>query len=448
VPFLTIIRTPFITFIVIVAFLYYIQRYVSNAQRLFIFLALLAAVPVWFDFMISAGSTDIYEIRYWKLLVLIILFPAILELLKVKPKFDFVDIVFSLFVFYHVVHYLFFDKTETFLTSVRLSFDVFLYYFIVYFVFSRVVSQQPREAILYISYGFVILALILSGVFIFNQALNADLYRVHSTAGNIYNLGYVREYRGGFLRTEGPLSGETMGIMLGAGVLSLFSMKAILNISALKLLVIVGLFFLATLITGSRGALFTFLLISLAFTYFHINNTAIRAASFLLFCIAGVFYFSFSSSGLPVQDEFGTFDFRAQLWETSLEFINKYPFGDALYASYHYFDHMRRGPTLFLDIVSVYLQFLLPMGYLGLLLYVAPFFVTVLHLASLVLFKPNTLGVYGDALKLYLALLIGYLFMISTVSDVGLIGMLGIIFLSVGRGLIHAHAATQKIVTT
>ena len=443
VPFLTIIRTPFVTFFAIIGFLYYIQRQVSNPQRLFIFMALLAAVPVWFKFMISAGAADIYEIRYWKLLVLVVLFPALLQLVKEKPKFDFVDVIFLFFVAYHILHYLFFNESLTFLTAVRLSADVFLYHFVIYYVFSRVVSHHPREAILYISYGFVILAIILSGVFVLNQVASVDLYRVHSTAGNIYNLGFLREYRGGFLRTEGTLSGETMGLLLGAGLLSLFSMRVMLSISALKLSAIAGLFFLAILITGSRGALFTFLLISLAFTYFHINNTAIKAASFLLICIVGVSYFSFFSGGLPVQDEFGTFDFRAQLWETSLGFVNKYPFGDSLYASHHYFDHMRRGPAQFLDIVSVYLEFWLPMGYPGLLLYVAPFLITVFHLVSLIFFKSDTLGVYGDSLKLYLPLLIGYLFMISTVSDVGLIGMLGIVFLAVSRGLIQGHAASQ-----
>jgi len=86
------------------------------------------------------------------------------------------------------------------------------------------------------------------------------------------------------------------------------------------------------------------------------------------------------------------------------------------------------------------------MGYPGLILYTTPFLITVLQLAGLIMLKPQGLGVFGEAFKLYLAMLIGFLFMIFTVSDVGLISMLGVIFLAISRGLIHAHAGAQKIV--
>jgi len=444
VPFLTIIRTPVITFVVIAGFLFYIQRYVSNAQRLFIFISSMAVVPGWFEFTIGIGATDIYEVRYWKLLVIIILVPAFLNLLKEKLRFDFVDVVFALFVFYHVVHYLFFDETQTFLTAVRLAFDVFLYHFVVYFVFSRVVRQQPREAILYISYGFVILALILSGVFVLNQLANADLYNVHSTAGNVYNLGFLREYRNGFLRTEGPLIGEVMGLLLGAAMLSLFSIKDILKINLFKFIVISCLFLLVCIITGSRGVIFSFLLISAVFTYLRIDNPAVKVALVFLVCIGGVILFFAPTSGIPVQDEFGTFDYRAQLWQTSFEFANNYPFGDSLYANLHYFDHLRRGPTQFLDVVSVYLQYWLPMGYPGLVLYAAPFLITVLQLTKFSFFNPKSAGPFVDPFGVYLALLLGYLFMIITVSDGGLISLAGLIILSVSRGLLVAHKSSLK----
>ena len=446
VPFLTIMRIPVLTFLVIPVLLYYIQRQASNPQRLFLFIAILAAVPLWFEFMIEFGATEIYEIRHWKLLVLIILFPALVDILKVRLKFDFVDVVFFAFVAYIILHYLFFDQRLTFLSAVRLGFDEFLYYFIVYFVFSRVVSQQPREAIKYASLGFVILGLILSGVFVFNQAISADLYHVHTTAGNVYNSAFIREFRGGFLRTEGPLAGESMGLIFAVAALSLFSMRAMFNTSLFKFLVVFGLFFLGVLITGSRGVLFTFLLVSAVFTYMRLNNAAIKMALLFFFCVGSFIYFILLSGGVPVQDEFGTFDFRAQLWETSFDFINKHPFGDSLYASHHYFDHLRRGPARFLDVVSVYLVVWLPMGYPGLILYTTPFLITVLQLAGLIMLKPQGLGVFGEAFKLYLAMLIGFLFMIFTVSDVGLISMLGVIFLAISRGLIHAHAGAQKIV--
>jgi len=445
VPFLTILRIPLVTSLAIIVLLVYLQWQASISQRLFLFLALLAAVPMWFEFKITAGSTDIFIVRYWKLLVLVVLVPALLKILKFKLRFDFVDLLFFIFVASVVAFYLLVDKTLSPIAKIRLSLDFILYNLVVYLVFSRVVSQQPREAILYISYGFMILALILSGIFLFNQAFNVDIYRVHSTAASVYNDGVKIEYRGGFLRTEGPLVAEVMGFLLGAALWSLISVKSILKITTFKFLAFAGLFLFVALSTGSRGVLFTFLMISVIFVSLRIQDPIIKTILFCLIYVGVVVYILVPSGPPAVQDEYGTFDFRAQLWEASIKFISENPFGDSEFVSHIYFDHLRRGPAKFLDVVSVYLQYWLPMGHLGLILYVAPFLITVLQLVTLIIFKSSKIGAFTEHMKLYLVLLCGYLFMISTVSDGGLIGMMGVIFLAISRGLIHAQKAAQEV---
>jgi len=42
-----------------------------------------------------------------------------------------------------------------------------------------------------------------------------------------------------------------------------------------------------------------------------LNNAAIKMALLFFFCVGSFIYFILLSGGVPVQDEFGTFDFRA-----------------------------------------------------------------------------------------------------------------------------------------
>jgi len=432
VPLLVIVKIPIVTFFFIIGALLYMQRIFSPVQSLFIFIALVAAVPTWFDYMLSAGGTDIFHFRYWKLLLVCLFVPLLPALLAKKMPFDFVDILFVIFVIFLSFAYLFLDERLTLLTAIRFVIDMVLFHFVTYFVISRVISLQPKDAIINISYGFMVMGLILAGVFVFNQAINADLYNVHTTASHAYGAAYIREYRGGFLRAEGPLSGEVMGLVLAASAGSLFFLRSLVNFSWFKYAMCMALFLLACITTGSRGVLFSFMLVASSFIFLR-SSAAIK----VMLVLAVVVLFFAITAGVPVyNDEHGTFDFRKQLFEASFRFIAENPFGDSFYASHHYFDHLRRGSTRFLDIVSVYLQYLLPFGYLGLFLYVAPFVFTVIQLVGLSVFTPQRAGIYADIMRLYAALLVGYLFMISTVSSVGLIDLIGLVFLAISRGLI------------
>ena len=442
-PFLTLIGIPIVTFAATIILFFQIRKNASPPEIIFLFITLLGAVPVWFEYDLQLGGTLLYTFPHWKTAVIILLIPLIPTLLKQKKKFDIVDIIFCIFVVFVCLHYVFFDQRGTLLVNIRLAMDVVLFHGVTYFVISRTLLNYPRETVIAICCAFVAIGLILSGVFVMNQVGSVDLYRHHSTAGNIYNLGFIREYRGPFLRTEGPFVGEAMGFILGCSAGALFFLRGMLNVSHFKFFSVLGLFLLACLITGSRGVLFTYLLILSSFVFL-MSSAAFKIITIFVAAFAAVMIWIITN-GVLVNDEYGTFDFRAQLFETSFAFIADHPFGHSLYVQFSEFDHLRRGPTQFLDVVSVYLQYLLPMGYLGLLLYVVPFVVTVFQLFSFSTLNPNKAGMYADVMKLFLASVVGYLFMIGSVSDGGLIGMFGLIFLAVGRGLILGVKNQQAI---
>lgn len=441
VPFLTIIKIPVVTLLVMAGLLLVIGRKLLPTQILFVFVALVAAVPVWFSFKLSFGGFNIYTFGHWAILVFCLLMPMIPYILSIKAKFDLVDILYVIFILFILV-YIFAFSGSTSLTSImRQAINVIFIPLVVYFSFSKITSHQPRQSLMYISYGFMILGLIIAGIFFFNQVIQADLVNVHSTAGNVYNLGYLREYRGGFLRTEGPLAGEAVGLLLAASFWAMYFLRSYFSIGSYRLFAIISFFLIVCVTTGSRGVMLSFLLVG-AFFVFMGGSLQLK----LLMLVCGVIlYLLFFVGGSGIEDEHGTFDFRAQLFETSFRFISEHPFGSPTYGEHHYFDHLRRGPTRFLDVVSVYLQYLLPYGYLGLVLFVLPYLVTIVQLVKMSVVLPSEAGMYADMMRLYAALLVGYLFMISTVSNVGLIEMLGLLFLAISRGIIKGAEQAQPV---
>ena len=430
VPFLTIIKTPVVTISFIAASLTYLYRRSTPPQVLFIFVALLGAVPTWFSYVVDIGGSTLFVLEHWTLLVLFLLVPLLPSLLHSKLKFNEIDYLFFAFVLFLCVHYLFLNKSLNFTTSLRSVIELLLYHFVTYIVISQVIIKYPKEAILNLLYGFLLLGVIISGVFVFNQILQADLYHVHSDRGNVYGW-HPSIYRNGILRTEGPLIGEIMGMLLAATAGAVFLLRKLLGFSLIKTLLLLSLFGVVVILSTSRGVFFTFILSGTIFFFFK-SQSLIRLFLLLVGIVVSIVHFS--GAGI-VQDEYGTFDFRAQLFEASFRFIKENPFGDPDFLSSHYFEHLRRGSTGFLDVVSTYLVYLLPMGYVGLVLYVAPFLITVFRLIIKVL-NFNGHQDFKDILYFLIALIIGYLFMIGTASDVGLIGLMGLIFMSIGRGVV------------
>jgi O-antigen ligase len=143
------------------------------------------------------------------------------------------------------------------------------------------------------------------------------------------------------------------------------------------------------------------------------------------------------SEMLSYNDEYGTFDYRSLVYEASFDFIKTSPlFGDVDYLYSGYFDHLFTGLGI-IDIVSVYLQFMLEYGLVGLVLFCLPFLIVVLSLTRQLLFSPQMDKTYQQYCAMYLSLLLGYLFVIATTSTVSLVDNFGIIFLAFGRALME-----------
>jgi len=75
------------------------------------------------------------------------------------------------------------------------------------------------------------------------------------------------------------------------------------------------------------------------------------------------------SSMLVYEDQYGTFDYRSELYKASWEYMKIYPiFGQQFYLDTGFFNHLVTGLGI-IDVVSAYLGVALQYGYVGLLIY-------------------------------------------------------------------------------
>ncbi|MGH1485106.1 MAG: O-antigen ligase family protein [Cellvibrionaceae bacterium] len=435
-PFLFVLRDPFITIIVYSGLLILFTKDLSDSERLFFFIAGLAAVPTWSKYVPNLpGFSGLYVLSYWKVIIAIVLIPFFFKTKSRKYNFNIADIGVILFFIYTSI--IFFSRSDIYSATVTLRhvLDNFLYYLVPYFVISRIVASNPKESLNYAAWGFLILSFLLCSIFLFNQVFKLDLYNVFRPGGSIYGGVVGNGYRGSFLRTEGPLAAEGLGIIAALGGISLFILSQYFKISFFKLVLCFAFFTFAVVTTGSRGALFSFILSVAVFKFFNSNFIA-RFGIASLLVVALIAYFGFYSSEPVFEDEYGTFEFRELLFEASFDFLEEKPFfGDLEYAYSGYFDHLRRGGSGFIDVVSVYLTIALPYGYVGLVLYLIPLIFILFKLSAYLIFSPKMNKELKPYTSLYLSVICGYLFLVSTVSDVGLIVLFGSIVMAICRGI-------------
>lgn len=395
------------------------------------FIVIIGAVPDWIEYNLSApGINYLFRLTYDRVAVAALLLPLFFSLKSTsRMPWNITDTLVTLFVVYMTM----LTFREGKLTNVtRFLIEGLLIYIIPYFVFTRVVRSM--KDLHYCALGFLILSILLTAILIISQVIQLDIYEALNPRSR-YNV--IREYRGGFLRLSGSLVGILVGFILLAGYLSLDILKKYKVMPAFFYWPTICAFIMVVLFTGSRGALFgVFIGVAIYFYFVKLTNVkrTLCAVSIILLLMCEIFFDV--SSMFVYEDQYGTFDYRSELYEASWEYMKHYPlFGQQAYIDTGYFNHLVTGLGI-IDIVSAYLGVALKYGYVGLFLYVSMFLSVVIPLGRRLLTITRFDGVYEKYLAMYFVLNVVMMFMISTTSAVSSFPLFIIISLALGRVLL------------
>lgn len=431
-PFVFVLRNELLNVFVFTLFLFMLGRRSSKALVLMFFIAVLGAVPDWWVYTVSApGINYLIKLTYYKVLVIVALLPIFITVMShpsYRSKWSLTDTLVCVFVLYMVVM-TFRDGKIT--TVVRFLADSTIIYIIPYFVFTRVL--KTTNDLHYCSMGFLMLSILIVALFLVSQLVRIDIY----TELNPYSTThYLREYRLGFLRLSGPFNGVLVGYLMLAGYLALDVLKRQNVVRGIPSWGFLGVCILCVFFGGSRGALFGFILgVGIYFFFVKLAGTK-RTLIVVLMSVLFVLEFVFElSSFLSYEDEYGTFDYRAELYRASWEYLKTYPlFGSPDYLASGYFDHLVTGLGI-IDIVSAYLQVALQYGYLGACLFVGIFLSVLIPLCRY-LYKVNDFqSDFSKYVVMYCSLNIVMMFVLSTTSMISLFPAFIIINLAVGNVL-------------
>lgn len=430
-PFVFVIRNEMLTLLAASFFLFVINR--QNVSAIFtvvFFIGVLSAVPDWVEYPLSIpGINYLITLTFYKAAVIVLLLPLFFRLNEYSVvRWNLADTLVC--VFFVVMTLLTFREVNL-IDVLRFLLDSFLIYIVPYFVVSRVVRSV--NDLNYCAVAFVIMAVVIAAVLTISQLAKLDIYEVFNPR-SLYNS--FDEYRGGFLRLFGPLCTTLIGLVMLSGYIGLDILKKHRLVSPFIYWMLIFFFALSILFSGSRGGLFGFILgVSVYWYVVKLSNEKrmlLIAGILLLFTLEWLFNVS---SLIVYEDEYGTFDYRAELFKTSWQFLYQYPiFGSQTYLASGYFDHLVTGLGI-IDIVSAYLQVALKYGFVGLSLFVAMFLAVLFPLGKSLFLGDSTNADFLAYKGMFFSLNIALMFMLLTTSMISVFPAFIIINLAIGRAL-------------
>ncbi|MFT5419558.1 MAG: hypothetical protein ACI9D5_000299 [Candidatus Endobugula sp.] len=429
IPFIFIVRNEMLNMLVCSLLLYYLNgKDNSRIMAIVFFIAVLGAVPDWSGYIVSIpGVNYLIRLSFYKVAVLVLLLPIFLSLNTFsRVKWNLTDTLVCLFVIYTTL-LAFRDGKVT--TLMRFFVDSALIYIIPYFVFTRVIKSI--QDLHYCALGFLFLSLLIAMLFVVSQAVKVDLY----TEFNPYSsFQYFREYRSGFLRLSGPFNGVLSGFVLLSGYLSLEVLKENSVVKRIPCWMFFLVCVLCVMFGGSRAALFGFML-GVGIYFYFVKLTGTKRILFgVLFVLLLFLEFVFGLSAYFLYtDEYGTFDYRVEVYRASWEFLKFHLFfGSETYLQSGYFDHLVTGLGI-VDIVSAYLQIALRYGAIGLLLFLGMYLSVLIPLVKYLFVLKKFTSDFAKYVVMYFALNIVLMFIISTTSMISLFAIFIVMNIAIGR---------------
>ncbi|MDP1699406.1 MAG: O-antigen ligase family protein [Aestuariivirga sp.] len=326
-----------------------------------------------------------------------------------------------------------------FTATLRFGVEAILGVFLIYLLILRfAVSESVLERTMTALYTATV---ILACIALMSQLKRWNLYSLLDTDARIFKAAQVRY---GILRTDTTVNSVLFGFIEAVGIVLLLRRKQIWG-TLPKYGWLMGLLLtMGFIVSMSRGAwLAGFVAIS---AYFLLNSRLSSSVivAIVMSSVVCLAYLVFSGAGISQDlDPFQTFDYRKQLYAASWDQFHSAPFlGNPFYLNSGRFDELVQGEGI-VDVVSVYLQMALQFGLVGLVLYVAPFLISLVGILRL---RTRTVDLKSRTLIASLgAFILGYLALISTVSGVNLIIHFGFILVALANAAIVV--ANQQLET-
>lgn len=387
-----------------------------------LYIATLAVIPDYVKFELPfPGLRYLLNVNL-PLLWSILLIPLFIRWgYRILGKLNFVDITLVCYVMFVSLLDL---RATTFTDGLRHAVESILTILIPYFIITRAITNLDN--FYNILNALLTMGIIFCCISLFSVAKQWNFFELYSPDA-------FADIRYGFVRIGGAVSTVVNGLVCGLALLLLLGKILKHNLSKLSVLILSAGLPLTILMTFSRGVwLASFILV----LFYLLLKTGIKKSSIFLLLISLCITFFLILFSYSLSDDFGTFEFRQQLYKASLEqFSNSPLFGDANFLEIPPINDLPRGTGGIIDIVSVYLQILLEYGLIGLILYLTSFFLLIfkLSVARDRLLKNDPLR---KSVSFLIAALLSYLVFISTTSKVSLVGSLGWILIASSQGLL------------
>jgi len=417
-------------------------------DRLYLFYIFILTVPN-ISFFLSAGGAVIMELTLLRLLSVVFLLPLFIKVLSTRFKLRGVHekSVFFLFVLLIILQFRQGSMTVGIRESLEYALDVIVpFYLIVTFVDSR---EALNKLLRYLFAGLAVLSLIgifesVKGWVMYNTVY--DLARYKRSGGYEYRSGFLR----GLTLFSHPITfGYAMMYTMGLYLYHSHQAKKDLLQYALFGICVFGVFF-----SLSRGPWFGALLCYL--TYIVLSRHAVKKifqfVSF--FIIGGAFLLAAGmldkvTALLPFLAEAETHqsktvDYRGRLFTQATIVIKRnLLFGSEDFLETPEMQTMIQGQGI-VDLVNTYLIYALNYGLVGLTLFVAMFVFTALKIYRL----SRRIHRYDESMfrlgNLFLALIVGVMFVISTMNTLGFIQYLYFFLIACSMAYIRISEAILK----
>jgi O-antigen ligase len=316
----------------------------------------------------------------------------------------------------------------------------------------------------------VLLTAIVLGAIAFVSALKQwDFYALARPA-SIY-----AEFRSGYLRLNATVNNNSLAFHLTAGLMALEFLKRRRHINWITVNGLRAFLAFGILMCDSRGAIAATGVALGTFAILTLKNRPLRLAamaSTIPAAIMAIVWLTQSDFTYISQD---SFTYRQNLLRTSLAYAAQHPiFGDYLFYRSGQFNHLIQGEGI-IDVANFYLQIVLLYGLVGVVLFFPALIVPLAVLIAGVLgigrnsareplernfrarralrgaqrsdaVSPDDTKTWWAASSAIIGLLLGWLFLVATTSDVALTLHLGIVMGAIGRSLADMKPVAQPAI--
>lgn len=461
-PILFLVRDPLLILVVALPVVVLLTPS-SPPTRVGFFMAIVPCLPFYLAAPLPfPGLTQLFTLTPYKVIVLAVLLPIIFSSrmdVRRRSPLSVAELLFAAYIAYTCTVVLSAtNSTNTLRYLVDQTLVLVLPYFIIRY------SIRSVDDFDVCARGFLVASTVLAAIAIVSAAKGWDFYR------DLFppSIFAIPDTRSGFARIEATINTHSLGYHLAAALVLLQYMKSRIAISSVQTWTLRALFTAGLFLTNSRGAMLGLLIAGGVYLLLSIHSATVRKI-LALACLAALgaaAYWTIAQDTSNI-DPYGTVAYRQELLATSVRVVLDNPvFGDVDYLTSGKFDHLVQGLGI-IDITNLYLQLALPYGLLGMLLFlgviVSPLFAlahrrrktrkrgyqVLVSLVPLVVLtvvparkhneKPTGPSAGAEdrrrAYNVVASVILGWLALAATTSDMGATVHIGLAFAALGRAL-------------